>query len=107
MGAGLHPLGPSGPERPLVVTGEASSEETDFPKEDLLRPLEEDLEVMVLEAVEVQEASMEVPAETEIDFLDLLFQITLLDNLPVPVPDLYLTGHPKLDQDPLILVSFK
>ena len=102
MGAGLHPLGPSGPERPLVVTGEASSEETDFPKEDLLRPLEEDLEVMVLEAVEVQEASMEVPAETEIDSLDLLFQTTLLDNLLAPVPGLYLTGHPKLDQDPLI-----
>ena len=102
MGAGLHQLGQLGPVRPLVVTAEASLEATDYPKEDLLRPLEEDLEVMVLEAVEVQEASMEVPEETEIDSLDLLFQIILLDNLPVPVPDLYLTGHPKLDQDPLI-----
>ena len=107
MEAGLHPLAPLGPVRPLAVTLEANLEATDYPREDLLRPLGEDLEVMVLEAVEVQEASMEVPAETEIDFLDLLFQITLLDNLPVPVPDLYLTGHPKLDQDPLILVSFK
>ena len=102
MGAGLHPLAPLGPVRPLAVTVEASLEATDYPREDLLRPLEEDLEVMVLEAVEVQEASMEVPEETEIDSLDLLFQIILLDNLPVPVPDLYLTGHPKLDQDPLI-----
>ena len=69
-------------------------------------PLEEDLEVMVLVVVEVQEVSTEVPAETEIDSLDLLFQTTLLDNLLAPVPGLYLTGHPKLDQDPLILVSF-
>ena len=99
---GLHAQGPSGPAKPVLGRVEASLEATDYPREDLLRPLEEDQEVMVLEAVEVQEASMEVPAETEIDFLDLLFQIILLDNLPVPVPDLYLTGHPKLDQDPLI-----
>jgi hypothetical protein len=81
---------------------EASSEAMDFPKEDLLRHQEEDLEVMVLEVVEVQEVSTEVPAETEIDSLDLLFQTTLLDNLLAPVPGLYLTGHPKLDQDHLI-----